>query len=71
MPVTHRGKGIGVALARSAFERVRSSEFPVSLFQTTIPVFYRKLGATVVEIDFSTQGIRVTQTQIPGTMAGQ
>jgi predicted acetyltransferase len=52
VPVTHRGKGIGVALARSAFQRVNNSEFPVSLFQTTIPAFYRKLGATVVENRF-------------------
>jgi predicted N-acetyltransferase YhbS len=52
VPVTHRGKGIGVALARSAFERVGNSEFPVSLFQTTIPAFYRKLGATAVDNRF-------------------
>jgi GNAT superfamily N-acetyltransferase len=44
-----RGLGIGAALVRSAFERVDQGEFPVSLFQTTVPDFYRKLGAVAVD----------------------
>jgi hypothetical protein len=44
-----RGLGIGAALVRSAFERVGQGEFAVSLFQTTVPDFYRKLGAVVVD----------------------
>jgi predicted acetyltransferase len=70
VPVTHRGKGIGVALARSAFERVGNSEFPVSLFQTTIPAFYRKLGATVVDNRFFSSRNQSKPDANPGTMAG-
>jgi GNAT superfamily N-acetyltransferase len=44
-----RGMGIGAALVRSAFERVEQGEFGVSLFQTTVPGFYRKLGAVAVD----------------------
>lgn len=41
----HRGRGHGVAVARSAFRRVERGEFPLSLFQTPIPEFYEKLGS--------------------------
>jgi predicted N-acetyltransferase YhbS len=48
----HRGKGLGAELVRRAFQRIRNGEFPVSIFQTTIPVFYQRLGATVVNNRF-------------------
>ena len=45
---SYRRNGIGIALARDAFRRVDEWEFPVSIFQTTIPDFYQRLGAAVV-----------------------
>ncbi len=48
----HRGKGIGADIIRSAFQRVDSGEFSVSLFQTTIPAFYERLGAVTVANQF-------------------
>lgn len=40
-----RGKGLGEAVVRKAFKHVDCGSFPVSLFQTAVPVFYQKLGA--------------------------
>ncbi len=48
----HRGKGVGAEIVRSAFQRVDSGEFSVSLFQTTIPAFYERLGAATVVNQF-------------------
>lgn len=48
----HRGRGLGAAVVRSAFQRVEEGEFPVSLFQTPIPDFYEKLGSANVSNRF-------------------
>jgi GNAT superfamily N-acetyltransferase len=45
---SYQGKGLGAEIVRRAFGRVHGGEFGVSLFQTTIPAFYEKLGATSV-----------------------
>jgi predicted N-acetyltransferase YhbS len=47
-----RGEGLGKALALQAFRRVDDGRFAVSLFQTSVPEFYEKLGARTVENDF-------------------
>ncbi|MFW6061480.1 MAG: GNAT family N-acetyltransferase [Planctomycetota bacterium] len=44
----HRGEGLGKAVAQAALARVDGGEFPLSLFQTGVPDFYRKLGARCV-----------------------
>ena len=49
---THRGKGLGAAISRKAFERVDQGIYPVSLFQTPVPGFYEKLGARRVNNTF-------------------
>lgn len=49
---SHRRHGIGAALVRDAFRRVEDGEFEVSLFQTTIPLFYERLGAVAVGNQF-------------------
>jgi predicted N-acetyltransferase YhbS len=43
-----RGEGLGQAVVMKAFERVNKGEFPLGLFQTQIPDFYRKLGCGCV-----------------------
>lgn len=45
-----RGKGLGKAVALDAFSRLAEEPqlFSVSLFQTGVPEFYRKLGARTV-----------------------
>lgn len=48
----YRGRGLGAEVVRSAFRRVDTGEFPVSLFQTPIPEFYEKLGSTHVSNPF-------------------
>jgi hypothetical protein len=47
-----RLEGLGKAVVLKAFERVARGEFPLSLFQTGIPDFYRKLGSRCVENRF-------------------
>jgi predicted N-acetyltransferase YhbS len=47
-----RGGGLGRAVALHALRRVDEKEFQLSLFQTGVPDFYRKLGARVVENSF-------------------
>jgi len=47
-----RGNGLGARLARCALQRLQSDEFPLSIFQTTVPGFYEKLGARIVENQF-------------------
>ena len=44
----YRGRGLGAEIVRRTFARIHGGEFDVSLFQTTIPAFYEKLGATLV-----------------------
>lgn len=44
-----RGKGLGVLVTRAAFEQVGQGDWPtVSLFQTPVPGFYKKLGCRIV-----------------------
>jgi GNAT superfamily N-acetyltransferase len=45
----YRRLGYGEAVARAQFARVDRGEFPLALFQTRVPDFYARLGATVVE----------------------
>jgi predicted N-acetyltransferase YhbS len=49
---SYQGRGLGAEMARRAFGRIHEGEFAVSLFQTTIPAFYEKLGATLVPNQF-------------------
>ncbi|MFW6303859.1 MAG: GNAT family N-acetyltransferase [Candidatus Sumerlaeota bacterium] len=50
----HRGRGLGAAVVRGAFEQVDRGHFPLALFQTTTPVrpFYEKLGARAISNRF-------------------
>jgi GNAT superfamily N-acetyltransferase len=45
---SYQGKGLGAEIVCRTFGRIHGGEFGVSLFQTTIPEFYEKLGATLV-----------------------
>ena len=47
-----RGEGLGKAVVLRAFGRVDSGAFAVSLFQTGVPDFYRRLGAGLVANQF-------------------
>ncbi len=47
-----RGYGLGARIVRKAFRRIESGEFPVCLFQTNVPDFYRRLGARTVDNPF-------------------
>ncbi len=47
----HRGRGFGVAVVRAAFARV-DARLDACLFQTGVPVFYRKLGARALDNPF-------------------
>lgn len=47
-----RGKGLGKAIVRRAFEQVDRGLFPVSLYQTGVRLFYEKLGARIVHNTF-------------------
>lgn len=47
-----RGRGRGAAVVRAAFAQVDGGSFGVSLFQTSVPSFYAKLGARAVENAF-------------------
>lgn len=49
---TRRGKGLGKAIVRRAFEQVDGGLFPVSLYQTGVPLFYEALGARIVHNRF-------------------
>lgn len=48
----HRGKGWGADVVKDAFERLEEEGLALSLFQTGVPDFYRKLGSQVVENRF-------------------
>jgi predicted N-acetyltransferase YhbS len=43
-----RGEGLGRDVVKKAFRRIEAGDFAVSLFQTAVPDFYRKLGARSV-----------------------
>jgi predicted N-acetyltransferase YhbS len=45
---SYQGRGLGAEIVRRTFGRIHGGEFDVSLFQTTIPAFYERLGATLV-----------------------
>lgn len=47
-----RREGLGKSVVMKAFERVDNGAFVVSLFQTGVPDFYRKLGARLVANQF-------------------
>lgn len=47
-----RGLGLGRLIVVDAFMRLENEGFPLSLYQTGVPEFYRKLGAAVVENEF-------------------
>lgn len=44
-----RNQGLGAQVVRAAFDLIDDSTFPVSLWMTTVPGFYEKLGARIVE----------------------
>lgn len=46
-----RGKGLGAIVVKDAFARL-GPEIPWCLYQTTVPAFYEKLGARLVNNDF-------------------
>ncbi len=48
----YRKFGVGALMVRAAFERVDDGIFPLSLFQTSVPGFYEKLGAKQVTNKF-------------------
>ena len=47
-----RKRGYGAAVVRAALAYVDDGTFPLSLFQTDVPDFYRKLGARTVDNRF-------------------
>jgi GNAT superfamily N-acetyltransferase len=47
--VDYRRRGLGTQVVRAAFDLVDHCIFPVALWMTTIPVFYEKLGARIIE----------------------
>lgn len=48
-----RGQGLGVLVTKAAFQRVNQPGWPqVSLFQTPVPDFYKKLDCRLVENQF-------------------
>lgn len=53
----HRGRGLGKLVVQKAFEQVDRGEYPLSLFQTGVPTFYRRLGAVEVNNTFENSAI--------------
>ncbi len=47
-----RGRGLGAAVVRAAFDLVNQGAFPFCLLQTGVPGFYEKLGAKIVKNNF-------------------
>jgi len=47
-----RGEGLGARLMRKVFECVDEGVWPVSLFQTPVPGFYKNLGGRIVDNEF-------------------
>ena len=48
-----RGQGLGVRVTQAAFQRVNQKGWPqVSLFQTPVPEFYKKLDCRLVDNQF-------------------
>ena len=45
----YRKQGLGARVVRAAFKLIDNGVFPVSLWMTTVPIFYEKLGARIVE----------------------
>lgn len=45
---SHRGQGLGAQIVRAYLNLIDQGEYPVGLWQTGKPDFYRKLGARVV-----------------------
>ncbi|HNB51066.1 MAG TPA: GNAT family N-acetyltransferase [Anaerolineales bacterium] len=44
---SHRGQGLGAQIVRAYLDLIDQGEFPVGLWQTGVPEFYRKLGARI------------------------
>jgi len=49
----YRIQGFGAKVVRAALKLVDNGTFPVSLWMTTVPEFYKKLGARIVENTWS------------------
>lgn len=47
-----RGEGLGKKLILKAFKKIDNSDYKVCLFQTGIPLFYKKLGAKIINNRF-------------------
>lgn len=47
--VDYRLHGLGAQVVRAAFDLVDHGRFPVALWMTTVPAFYEKLGARIVQ----------------------
>lgn len=45
----YRKRGFGAQVVRAAFELIDHGTFPVALWMTTVPDFYKKLGARIIE----------------------
>lgn len=45
----YQGRGYGAATVSAAFELVTQEMYPVALWMTTVPGFYEKLGARLVQ----------------------
>ena len=45
----YRRHGFGAQVVQAAFELVDDGTFPVSLWMTTVPGFYEKLGARIIQ----------------------
>ena len=47
-----RGEGFGKNVVECAFDQIDNGEFIVALYQTGVPDFYAKIGATTIENEF-------------------
>jgi len=47
-----RGEGLGKNVVECAFDQIDKGKFSVALYQTGIPVFYEKFGATIIANEF-------------------
>lgn len=62
---SHRGQGLGRDIARDSLARVDRGDFPVALFQTGVPAFYRALGAEVIRNRFCDSRNRIAPDANP------
>lgn len=45
----YRGRRFGAQVVRAAFDLVDNGTFPVALWMATVPIFYEKLGARIIQ----------------------